>query len=121
MPAMATADILSQTSRLSRISKVVSKAGIERDMLSKRSSLNGLVHPKEDDIFSQTKSVQSAQRIFMNPGAVLKDRKADNLQVQEDLLEKIIAKRRIQEKEKHENLVEEILLNEKTRKIHEAE
>lgn len=32
MPAMATADILSQTSRLSRISKVVSKAGIERDM-----------------------------------------------------------------------------------------
>ena len=109
MPAMATADILSQTSRLSRISKVVSKAGIERDMQSKRSSLNGLVQPKDDDVFSQAKSVQSGKHIFMNPGMVLKDRKSDNLQVQEDLLEKIIAKRRIKEKERHENLIEELI------------
>lgn len=109
MPALATADILSQTSRLSRISKVVSKSGIERDMLSKKSSLNGLAHPKEDDVYSQAKSVQSAQHIFMNPGMVLKDRKSDNKQVQEDLLEKIIAKRRIQEKEKHEVLIEELI------------
>ena len=45
----------------------------------------------------------------MNPGMVLKDRKSDNKQVQEDLLEKIIAKRRIQEKEKHEVLIEELI------------
>ena len=57
----------------------------------------------------------------MNPGTVLKDRKTDNMQVQEDLLEKIIAKRRHQEKEKHENLIEELLLNEKTRILHQED
>ena len=97
-------DLLSQRSRLSKQSKILSQSG--QSAIKSRSIKSNLREIEEENATSKTQEsfAAAAPPIFMNPADLNERKKKDYMSIQDDLLEKIIQKRRMKEQEKQEKL-----------------
>lgn len=94
--AYITSDILSQSSRLSKVSKIISRAGSHLSGSQNPAATPSLKSSRVHDLQDAASAFTNRDRhtVFMNPADNLVQNRNDNRLVQEDLLEKILDRKR---------------------------